>query len=170
MTEQTMTIRKTDENPLEIKESDTDEGPFTRDEFLAYIDRLRSIEGYTLDELVEITRNPRSTLTDWIAGRYKPTPSRIQRFKRDMEDPRTPISKRKAEEHHLTFDKSKRRWVLRFTVDLGAKVVGRRITYRLKYAKTGRQAIMVRDELFAAYEAIGLKIRPRIQKRKGGKQ
>ena len=69
--------------------------------------------------------------------------------------------------HHLCWDDQKKRWSLRVTVDMGSKVVGKRI--RVRFAATDLVvAVIKRDAILAAFKALGLNIRPRLQKRSEG--
>lgn len=136
------------------------------EQFRAEIERLRMVEGYTVEELVEITRNPRLTLFSWITGGAVPDQARMRRFVRDMNHPRTPVSAVKLSANHLAFDRQKRKWIVRFTVDMGAKVVGKRIKY-LCAARDVRGALLERNAVHKTLELCGLTVRPRIQKRKG---
>ena len=69
--------------------------------------------------------------------------------------------------HHLCWDDQKKRWSLRVTVDMGPKVVGKRICVR--FAATDLVvAVIKRDAILAAFKALGLVIRPRLQKRSEG--
>lgn len=67
--------------------------------------------------------------------------------------------------HHLFWDKQKQKWELRVTVDMGQKVVGKRIKIRFK-APDHFIATVKRDAILEAFKALGLKIRPRLQKPK----
>lgn len=65
--------------------------------------------------------------------------------------------------HHLCWDESKQRWTLRVTVDCGSKIVGKRVRVRFK-ATDLFTATIKRDAIISAFQALGLKIRPRMQK------
>lgn len=65
--------------------------------------------------------------------------------------------------HHLVWDKQKQRWTLRVTVDMGKQLVGKRVCVRFR-APDIFIAIVKRDAILEAFKALGLKIRPRLQK------
>ena len=65
--------------------------------------------------------------------------------------------------HHLCWDEQKQRWTLRVTVDMGTKVVGRRLCIRFR-ATDLFIACVKRDAILEAFKALGLSIRPRLQK------
>ena len=64
--------------------------------------------------------------------------------------------------HHLCWDDQKKRWSLRVTVDMGPKVVGKRICIRFT-ATDVAIAVIKRDAILSALKALGLCIRPRLQ-------
>lgn len=134
--------------------------------FLQLIKNLRDVDGYTVREMAEISRSPQRTIDDWITGKANPSEGRQKEFADSFESPLTPVSIRKLKEHNLTWDGTKRRWVLRVTVDLGKKFVGKRVVIRLK-TKNARIAMDHREAILAGYRELGLTIRPRIQKRRG---
>ena len=66
--------------------------------------------------------------------------------------------------HHLCWDDQKKRWSLRVTVDIGPKVVGKRICIRFR-ASDLVVAVIKRDAILGSFKALGINIRPRMQKR-----
>jgi hypothetical protein len=115
--------------------------------------------------MAEIVRHPTRSVERWITGKVVPSDARQKEVLAAFESPLTPLSIRKLKEHNLTWDKTKRRWVLRITVDLGKKLVGKRIVIRLK-TKNARIAMDHREAILAGYREIGLTVRPRPQSRK----
>jgi hypothetical protein len=67
--------------------------------------------------------------------------------------------------HHLVWDKQKQKWTLRVTVDMGSKIVGKRLCIRFR-APDLFIACVKRDAMLEAFKALGLVIRPRLQKNK----
>lgn len=65
--------------------------------------------------------------------------------------------------HHLVWDKQKQKWTLRVTVDMGEKVCGKRVCVRFK-APDMFIAMIKSDAIIEAFKALGLSIRPRLQK------
>ena len=71
--------------------------------------------------------------------------------------------------HHLVWEEKKQRWTLRVTVDMGAKVCGKRLCIRFR-APDRFIACVKRDAMIEALKALGLSIRPRLQKPRNEQQ
>jgi hypothetical protein len=70
-----------------------------------------------------------------------------------------------AESHHLYWEKHKG-WMLRLTIDVGAKVIGKRVKVRLRTLVLD-EAKQRRELVIASFRTLGLTVRPRVQRRRG---
>ncbi|WP_200273527.1 hypothetical protein [Luteolibacter pohnpeiensis] len=66
--------------------------------------------------------------------------------------------------HHLVWDKHRGKWEVRLTINLGTKVVGKRIVNKLSTADP-EEAKKLRDVIIRSYEKLGLTLCDRRQKR-----
>lgn len=127
--------------------------------------KSREIDGYTVQEIAEICTTPYRTIESWISGKRIPTDAVKADVLKILSKPNRPLSKRKTEEHGLTWDKAKRRWVLKLTLDIDKRLVGHRIVVHLR-TTDARVAIAKREAILDAFGKLGIKVSKRAQRRK----
>jgi len=127
---------------------------------------LRDVEGYTIREMAEISRQAPRCIDRWINGTAEPTAERQAEFLAAMTHPRAPISYRKIAAHNLSWDKEKHRWMLRVTVVENPLYKGDRKKIILP-TRDIRQALVFREVILAALHVLKIDIQPRKQNREG---
>ena len=127
---------------------------------------IRSEREMTIIEIAEKTRQATRTVQRWLAGKTVPEASFRKHVLRILSDPNGEPSartrRRVEQSHHLIWDKQKG-WEMKVTVNVGKKVVGKRIRERLK-TRCLAEAIARRDLIVGNMKKLGLTIEDRRQK------
>ncbi|MBK1884687.1 hypothetical protein JIN85_19910 [Luteolibacter pohnpeiensis] len=150
----------------------TGDGFFSREgnrlSFQQSLAAIREIRGYSLNECAILSRQLPRTFENWALGHRVPSGEIRSQVLQDLMRSANPPSRRRQTEmqrlHNLSWDKSKHSWKLRVTLDLGKKIVGKRLTVMLKTADE-KIAIEKRDAILEGYKRVGLTVRVRKQKR-----
>ena len=139
-------------NPLKsTKEPDT---------FGTELKLARESKGYTQRIAAKILNVRRLTITRWESEKSQPDARDQETIISAIREAREAPSARRiahARRHHHIDWENGRGWFMRVTFNVSAKVVGRRIKFRLR-TRDIEEAIKRRDVIFSSYKAIGFKV------------
>jgi len=140
----------------------------TAEQFTQSIEELRLEKRYTIFETASILCRSADTVKNWFYRGQLPdaaTREEVVRLLSESSIPSAAVQTELKKLYNLTWEPKKRRWRLRLTINVGKKVVGKRITVDLK-AGDAKSAIQQRATIITAYEKLGLTICKRPQKAK----
>jgi len=128
--------------------------------------RQRKRHGYTQADAAEILQIGKRTLERWEAGEIEPSKAVQLGALVALRTSKIAPGKAKLDEvkkaHHLDWEQGKG-WRLRVTVDVGKKVVGKRISLRLG-TYVLEEAMQRKRVILALLTKLGLTVRKRVQK------
>ena len=141
--------------------------PEKKESFKKALVRERKRHGFTQEVAAEILQIGHATIERWETGKITPKPAVQTGAIATLRASKTAPGKAKLDEvkqaHHLDWEQGKG-WRLRVTVDVGKKVVGKRISLRLG-TYVLEDAIARKRLTLKLLEKLGLTVRQRVQKR-----
>ena len=102
----------------------------------------------------------RCTINQWESGRF--TPSKViqeavlREIRGSKEPPSFQFLRKAGRTHHIAWEKG-RGWFMRVTIQVGKKVVGKRIKVRLK-TNDIQEAVRTRDVVLSSYKVMGFSV------------
>ena len=120
----------------------------------------RESKGYTQSVAARVLGVRRRTVIRWELEATQPEPGDQRGIIETIRESREAPSARRiayARRHHHIDWENGRGWFMRVTLNVSAKVVGRRIKFRLR-TRDIEEAIKRRDVIFSSYKAIGFKV------------
>ena len=138
-----------------------------KDSFAQSLVRQRKRHGFTQADAAEILQIGKRTLERWEAGEPEPSKAVQLGAITALRTSKTAPGKAKLDEvkkaHHLDWEQGKG-WRLRVTVDVGKKVVGKRLSLRLG-TYVLEEAMQRKRVILALLTKLGLTVRQRVQRR-----
>jgi DNA-binding XRE family transcriptional regulator len=139
-----------------------------KESFRQSLVRQRKRHGFTQADAAEILQIGKRTLERWESEEIEPSKAVQIGAIAALRASKTAPGKAKLEEmkqvHHLDWEQGKG-WRLRVTVDVGKKVVGKRISLRLG-TYVLEEAMQRKKVIVALLTKLGLTVRQRVQKRR----
>lgn len=122
---------------------------------------------YTQLEVARLTGQRTRTVRRWAKGDTTPdkaTRDFVIKLLTNTDTPTEQMRRHMCRMHNLTWDNDRMRWKLRLTLDMGRKIVGKRVLIHIKAANPD-EAVLQRDAIIAGYEKLGLTVNVRMQTR-----
>jgi len=141
--------------------------PVKKESFAQTLVRERKRHGFTQTDAAQILQIGTATLERWETEKITPKPATQLGAIAALRTSKISPGKAKLEEvkqaHHLDWEQGKG-WRLRVTVDVGKKVVGKRLSLRLG-TYVLEEAMQRKRVILALLTKLGLTVRQRVQKR-----
>jgi hypothetical protein len=106
-----------------------------------------------------VSKSARS-IKNWESGRFTPSEvvqaAILREIRGSKESPSFHYLRKAGRTHHIAWEKG-RGWFMRVTIQVGKKVVGRRIKVRLK-TRDIDEAVRTRDVVLSSYKVMGFSV------------